>query len=63
MLALELLTPLLKQLRQLEGGFTLAQARDITGSSRKYILPVLEYLDGRGVTRRAGEKRIFIQKS
>ncbi len=62
-LALELLTPLLKQLRELEGGFTLAQARDITGSSRKYILPVLEYLDGRGVTRRAGEKRIFIQKS
>ena len=62
-LALELLAPLLKHLRGIEGGFTLAQARDLTGSSRKYVLPVLEYLDGRGVTRRAGDKRIFTQKA
>ncbi len=61
-LSLELLRPLLERLRAIEGGFTLAQARDVTGSSRKYVLPVLEYLDGTGVTRRAGEKRIFVRK-
>ncbi len=61
-LSIGLLESPLKALRSIEGGFTLAQARDVTGSSRKYILPVLEYLDGLGVTRRVGEKRIFIRK-
>ncbi|MBN2405696.1 MAG: selenocysteine-specific translation elongation factor [Coriobacteriia bacterium] len=32
-------------------------ARDITGSSRKYIVPLLEYFDAQGVTKREGDIR------
>jgi selenocysteine-specific elongation factor len=32
-------------------------ARDVTGSSRKYVVPLLEYLDGQGVTKRDGDVR------
>ncbi len=32
-------------------------ARDITGSSRKYIVPLLEYFDAQGVTKRDGDVR------
>jgi selenocysteine-specific elongation factor len=32
-------------------------ARDATGSSRKYVVPLLEYFDARGVTKRAGDER------
>jgi selenocysteine-specific elongation factor len=39
-------------------GFTVAQFRDATGASRKYALPLVAELDGRGVTRRRGDLRI-----
>jgi selenocysteine-specific elongation factor len=32
-------------------------ARDITGSTRKYIMPLLEYFDSQGVTKRDGDVR------
>jgi len=32
-------------------------ARDITGSSRKFIVPLLEYFDAQGVTKREGDSR------
>lgn len=41
-----------------ESQITLAQFRDYLGTSRKYALPLLEYLDGAGVTRRRGDVRI-----
>jgi selenocysteine-specific elongation factor len=41
-----------------EHGTMLAKdARDITGSSRKYILPLLEYFDSQGITKRDGDTR------
>ncbi|MHB1342298.1 MAG: selenocysteine-specific translation elongation factor [Coriobacteriia bacterium] len=41
-----------------EHGTILAKdARDITGSSRKYIVPLLEYFDSQGVTKRDGDER------
>lgn len=58
----DILKPLLARLRNVENGFTLAQVRDLTGSSRKFILPILEYMDGKGITRRVGEKRILLKK-
>ncbi len=61
-LSLVILKPLLAKLQEISGGFTLAQVRDLTGSSRKFILPILEYLDGKGITRRVGEKRILLKK-
>jgi selenocysteine-specific elongation factor len=40
------------------GGFTPADARDLLGSSRKWVIPLLEALDKVGFSRRAGEKRV-----
>ncbi|MCL6522227.1 MAG: selenocysteine-specific translation elongation factor [Firmicutes bacterium] len=37
---------------------TLAQLRDLLGTSRKYAVPLAERLDELGVTRRAGEDRV-----
>jgi selenocysteine-specific elongation factor len=39
-------------------GFTVAQLRDALGVTRKYALPIVNELDGRGVTRRRGDRRI-----
>ncbi|MBC7344886.1 MAG: SelB C-terminal domain-containing protein, partial [Clostridia bacterium] len=38
---------------------SLAEVRDILGTSRKYALPFLEYLDQTKVTRRVGDKRVL----
>jgi len=46
-------------LKECKGDITLAAFRDLSGTSRKYALPFLEYLDSIGVTRRIGEKRIL----
>jgi selenocysteine-specific elongation factor len=40
------------------GALTVADARDVLGSTRKYVLPLLNRLDGEGVTRRRGDERI-----
>lgn len=47
-------------LRSIGSQVTLAQVRDATGSTRKYILPILEYFDSRGYTRRAGDYRAVL---
>ena len=47
-------------LRGLGAQVTLAQVRDATGSTRKFILPILEYFDSRGYTRRAGDYRVVL---
>lgn len=39
-------------------GVTVAQVRDALGTTRKFLLPLLALLDGRGVTRRRGDVRI-----
>ncbi|MDQ3353835.1 MAG: selenocysteine-specific translation elongation factor [Actinomycetota bacterium] len=39
-------------------GVTVAQIRDALGTSRKFLLPLLALLDGRGITRRRGDVRI-----
>jgi len=39
------------------GEMYVADARDVTGSSRKYIVPLLEYFDAQGVTKREGDFR------
>jgi selenocysteine-specific elongation factor len=42
------------------GSVTVAQARDLFGSSRKYVLSLLEYLDQRGITQREGDMRVMV---
>ncbi len=42
-----------------EGTVTVADARTMFDSSRKYILPLLEYLDQQRITRRVGDDRVL----
>jgi selenocysteine-specific elongation factor len=43
-----------------EHGTILAKdARDVTGTSRKYLVPLLEWLDAQGVTKRVGDERVL----
>ena len=42
------------------GDITVGQARDLFGTSRKYVLAFLEYLDQLQITRRSGEGRVLI---
>ena len=39
-------------------GLTVAQARDVLGTTRKFTLALLALLDAEGVTRRRGDRRI-----
>jgi acetate kinase len=45
------------------GSLTVAAARDLLGSSRKYVLAILARLDAEGVTRRRGDERFPGPKS
>jgi selenocysteine-specific elongation factor len=38
---------------------TASEARDLLGTTRKYILPLLEHLDERRITRRLGDQRVL----
>lgn len=53
--AREVLLPLLRA----PGGVTVSQARQALGISRKYTVPLLEYLDRSGFTLRRGDVRIL----
>lgn len=48
---------------KLEGGnsLTVAEARDLLGTTRKITVPLLEYLDKGGVTSRRGDTRLLAQ--
>jgi len=40
-------------------GLSVAAARDLLQSSRRYVLPLLEWLDAQKITRRVGDDRIL----
>ncbi|HLG78897.1 MAG TPA: selenocysteine-specific translation elongation factor [Ktedonobacteraceae bacterium] len=40
------------------GSMTVAEARDILGTTRKYIVPLLEHMDAQRLTRRSGDVRM-----
>ncbi|MFQ5827039.1 MAG: selenocysteine-specific translation elongation factor [Dehalococcoidia bacterium] len=42
-----------------QGKITLAEVRDLLGTSRKYAQALMEHLDARGVTRRIGDERVL----
>jgi selenocysteine-specific elongation factor len=54
----EMVGRLVSYLRE-HGTITVAQARDLLGTTRKYILPLLEHLDERRITRRQGDQRLL----
>jgi selenocysteine-specific elongation factor len=43
----------------IHGTITVAEARDLLGATRKYILPLLEHLDALKITRRLGDERVL----
>lgn len=53
--ARELVTDFLKE----KGQMSLAEARDLLNSSRRYALPIMSYLDKEKVTRRIEDKRVL----
>jgi len=59
--ALDQFTGVLEQLGQ-EGSIVPAQVRDRLGISRKFLIPLLEWADGRGITMRVGDGRILREK-
>ena len=42
-----------------KGSITVADARTMFNTSRKYVLPLLEYLDQQHITRRVGDDRVL----
>jgi selenocysteine-specific elongation factor len=42
-----------------KGEITPAELREITGLSRKFMIPVLEYFDSLKMTVRVGDKRLL----
>jgi selenocysteine-specific elongation factor len=53
-----MLQQILDHLRR-EGTITVAQVRDLLGTSRKYALALMEHLDARHITRRVGDARVL----
>jgi selenocysteine-specific elongation factor len=48
-----------ERLAQGGAGLTVAEIRDLLGTTRKYAVPLCEYLDRRGVTKREGDLRLL----
>ena len=46
---------------RLHGKVTVAEARDILATSRKYALALLERLDEEKITRRLGDERVLLK--
>lgn len=57
----EIRTRLVRTLRS-EGRITAARFRDVVGTSRKYIVPLLEFFDATGVTVRDGDQRALRER-
>lgn len=51
---------IVKEYLQNRGEITVAEARDLLGTTRKYCLPLLEYFDRIKLTRRLGDKRVLL---
>jgi selenocysteine-specific elongation factor len=43
------------------GPMTVSTFRDLTGSSRKYVVPLLGYFDDQRITRRMGDQRVLMK--
>lgn len=52
---------LVKRTIQEKGSLSVGEFRDLTGSSRKFVVPLLEYFDRIGLTRRVGDVRVLAQ--
>ncbi|MEN6357597.1 MAG: selenocysteine-specific translation elongation factor [Armatimonadota bacterium] len=55
--AIDSAADMLKKYLEENGQITVAQFRDLINSSRKYVVPLLEYFDSKRITRRMGDQR------
>jgi len=55
--ALEALRAKLREIKAVSPRLDVAKFKDLTGVSRKYAIPLLEWLDRERVTRRVGDSR------
>jgi selenocysteine-specific elongation factor len=55
----EMKNKLIDALGAMKEDITVASLRDHIGVSRKYTLPMLEFLDSQGLTQRIGDKRVL----
>ena len=59
--ALERLPALLETYKKTKGErISVPAFKELTGSTRKYAIPLLEYLDRQRLTRRAGDERVIL---
>ena len=58
--ALDGLRKLLEERKTRDNRLSVSAFKDLTGVSRKYAIPLLEYLDRERVTRRSGDERIIL---
>ena len=54
----EMVTRIIGRMRE-AGKITVAEVRDMFGTSRKYALAILEHLDEERITRRVGDERVL----
>jgi selenocysteine-specific elongation factor len=52
-----------KQMLIKDGEATPSSVRELTGLSRKFIIPLMEYFDSTKLTMRAGDKRILRERT
>lgn len=50
---------LLRNAFEAQGALSLSACKDILDTSRKYIVPIMEYLDQQGITKRVGDERML----
>ncbi len=58
--ALERLEEMLKQRKAHNDRINVTAFKEMTGLTRKYVIPLLEYLDRQRITRRLGDERIIL---
>ena len=58
--ALQQLRQMVKQQKSTAPRMDVARFKDLTGVTRKYAIPLLEYLDREHVTRRVGDERVVL---
>jgi selenocysteine-specific elongation factor len=58
--ALDLIRRRVQEYRQTSDKIDVARFKDLAGVTRKYAIPLLEYLDRERVTRRVGDERVIL---
>jgi len=58
--ALDDLRRLMAQEKTKSSKINVARFKDLTGVTRKYAIPLLEYLDRERITRRVGDERVIL---